>query len=134
MYNVRVFDNLIYNTDSHANNIWVTKDWTIVLIDHSRSFRPFPELRAENDLRRFSRSLLAAWRSSIARPSPPRCRSISIATRSTRSWRGAISIVARASAWSRSGAKRPSSSPDRTETHHRQRVSRHMPRRPAAAR
>ena len=60
MYNVRVFDNLIYNTDRHANNIWVTKDWTIVLIDHSRSFRPFRELRAENDLRRFSRSLLAA--------------------------------------------------------------------------
>ena len=60
MYNVRVFDNLIYNTDRHANNIWVTTDWTIILIDHSRSFRPFSQLRAENDLRRFSRSLLAA--------------------------------------------------------------------------
>lgn len=60
MYNVRVFDNLIYNTDRHANNIWVRKDWTIVLIDHSRSFRPFPQLKTENDLRRFSRSLLAA--------------------------------------------------------------------------
>jgi hypothetical protein len=60
MYNVRVFDNLIYNTDRHANNIWVRKDWTIVLIDHSRSFRPFSQLRAENDLRRFSRSLIAA--------------------------------------------------------------------------
>jgi hypothetical protein len=60
MYNVRVFDNLIFNTDRHANNIWVRKDWTIVLIDHSRSFRPFAQLRTENDLRRFSRSLLAA--------------------------------------------------------------------------
>ena len=60
MYNVRVFDNLIYNTDRHANNIWVRNDWTIVLIDHSRSFRPFHQLKTENDLRRFSRSLLAA--------------------------------------------------------------------------
>ena len=60
MYNVRVFDNLIFNTDRHTNNIWVRKDWTIVLIDHSRSFRPFPQLRTESDLRRFSRSVLAA--------------------------------------------------------------------------
>ncbi len=59
MYNVRVFDNLIYNTDRHANNIWVAADWTIILIDHSRSFRPFAQLRTETDLRRFSRSLLA---------------------------------------------------------------------------
>ena len=60
MFKVRAFDNLIYNTDRHGNNIWVTKDWTIILIDHSRSFRPFSQLRAETDLRRFSRSLLAA--------------------------------------------------------------------------
>lgn len=60
MFNVRLFDNLIYNTDRHGNNIWVTKDWKIILIDHSRSFRTFSQLRAETDLRRFSRSLLAA--------------------------------------------------------------------------
>jgi hypothetical protein len=60
MFKVRAFDNLIYNTDRHGNNIWVTKDWTIILIDHSRSFRPFSQLRAETDLRRFSRSLLEA--------------------------------------------------------------------------
>ena len=60
MFKVRAFDNLIYNTDRHGNNIWVTKDWTIILIDHSRSFRPFAQLRAETDLRRFSRSLIAA--------------------------------------------------------------------------
>jgi hypothetical protein len=60
MFNVRLFDQLIYNTDRHANNIWITKNWTIILIDHSRSFRPFAQLRAETDLRRFSRALLAA--------------------------------------------------------------------------
>jgi hypothetical protein len=60
IHKVRMFDNLIYNTDRHLNNIWISKDWKVVLIDHSRSFRPFDRLRAENDLRRFSRSLLAA--------------------------------------------------------------------------
>ena len=60
MANVTLFDNLIYNIDRHANNIYITKDWNIILIDHSRSFRSFTELRTESDLRRFSRSILAA--------------------------------------------------------------------------
>jgi hypothetical protein len=60
MAKVTLFDNLIYNIDRHANNIYITKDWHIILIDHSRSFRSFSELRSESDLRRFSRSMLAA--------------------------------------------------------------------------
>ena len=60
MANVRLFDSLIYNVDRHANNIYITKSWDIILIDHSRSFRPHSELLKENELRRFSRSLLAA--------------------------------------------------------------------------
>jgi hypothetical protein len=47
MANVQLFDNLIYNIDRHSNNIHITKNWDIILIDHSRSFR-------------FSKSLLAA--------------------------------------------------------------------------
>jgi hypothetical protein len=58
MYKARLFDNLIYNTDRHLNNILVTKDFQIRLIDHSRSFRPFSELKQPKDLTRFSRSLL----------------------------------------------------------------------------
>jgi len=60
MANVLLFDNLIYNVDRHSNNIWITKNWDIILIDHSRSFRPHDELKTETELRRFSRSLLAA--------------------------------------------------------------------------
>ena len=60
MANVQLFDNLIYNIDRHSNNIYITKDWNVILIDHSRAFRPFNELRAESELRRFSKSLLAA--------------------------------------------------------------------------
>ena len=33
------FDNLIANQDRHAGNIFITKDWRIILPDHSRSFR-----------------------------------------------------------------------------------------------
>jgi hypothetical protein len=60
IHKVRAFDNLIYNTDRHANNIWISKDWRVILIDHSRTFRNFDVLRAENDLVRFSRSMLEA--------------------------------------------------------------------------
>lgn len=60
MANVQLFDNLIYNIDRHSNNIYITKDWNVILIDHSRAFRQFNELRTENELRRFSKSLLAA--------------------------------------------------------------------------
>lgn len=58
MFKARLFDNLIYNTDRHLNNLLITKDWEIRLIDHSRSFRPFDTLRAPKDLTRFSKSLL----------------------------------------------------------------------------
>jgi hypothetical protein len=55
---IRMFDNLIYNTDRHMNNLRITEDWKIRLIDHSRSFRPFEQLKEPKQLIRFSRSLL----------------------------------------------------------------------------
>ncbi len=33
------FDNLIANEDRHSGNFFITKDWRIILPDHSRSFR-----------------------------------------------------------------------------------------------
>lgn len=38
-YLQRFFDNLIANEDRHANQILITPDWRMILIDHSRSFR-----------------------------------------------------------------------------------------------
>jgi hypothetical protein len=38
-YLKRFWDNLIANEDRHANQILITPDWRMVLIDHSRSFR-----------------------------------------------------------------------------------------------
>jgi hypothetical protein len=59
VYKMRLFDKLIYNVDRHMNNILVTADFDLRLIDHSRAFRPFDELKAPDDLTMFSRSLLA---------------------------------------------------------------------------
>jgi len=55
---MRLFDALICNTDRHANNILVTADFQLRLIDHSRSFRSERELRNPELLTRFSRGLL----------------------------------------------------------------------------
>jgi hypothetical protein len=38
-YLQRFWDNLIANEDRHMNQILITKDWRLILIDHSRSFR-----------------------------------------------------------------------------------------------
>jgi hypothetical protein len=39
IYLQRFWDNLIANEDRHQNQILLTKDWRMILIDHSRSFR-----------------------------------------------------------------------------------------------
>ena len=38
-YLQRAFDNLIANEDRHTNQLLITADWRVILIDHSRSFR-----------------------------------------------------------------------------------------------
>src|SRR5437867_8459107 len=56
---VRLWDNLIYNTDRNLGNLLITEDWKIRLIDHSRTFRPFNQLKDPKQLTTFSRELLA---------------------------------------------------------------------------
>ncbi len=57
---MRLFDELIYNVDRHLNNILVTKEFHLRLIDHSRAFRPVDKLRAPAQLTRFSKAMLDA--------------------------------------------------------------------------
>lgn len=59
MYKMRLFDRLIYNTDRHLNNVLITEDFDLRLIDHSRAFRPFDTLMEPEGLTKFSRSLLS---------------------------------------------------------------------------
>ena len=55
---MHLFDQLIANVDRHLNNVLVTRDFDLRLIDHSRSFRENKELKDPRALHRFSRSLL----------------------------------------------------------------------------
>ena len=57
---MQLFDQLICNVDRHLNNVLVTKDFELRLIDHSRAFRPTITLRDPALLTRFSRSMLDA--------------------------------------------------------------------------
>ena len=55
---MRVFDELIQNTDRNMGNIQWTNDWKMWLIDHTRAFRIGTKLQTEALLLRCERSLL----------------------------------------------------------------------------
>ena len=56
------FDQLIYNVDRNTGNLIILKDWTLVLIDHTRAFAPNTRLMDRPDFDRCSRSMLDALR------------------------------------------------------------------------
>jgi hypothetical protein len=62
MHIVRVFDQLIYNTDRNLQNVLITKAWKIWMIDHTRAFRLYTTLEAPKNLVQCERKLLAALR------------------------------------------------------------------------
>ena len=55
---VRVFDQLIYNTDRNLGNLLIGKDWRIWPIDHTRAFRQINKLRNPDNLTRCDRQFL----------------------------------------------------------------------------
>ena len=62
MYVVRVFDQLIFNTDRTLQNLMIDKDWHIWMIDHTRAFRLYLTLREKKDLVKCDRALLEKLR------------------------------------------------------------------------
>jgi hypothetical protein len=58
-YCVRVFDQLIYNTDRNRGNLMFTKDWRVWMVDHTRAFRNQHALMDESRLVQCDRKLLA---------------------------------------------------------------------------
>lgn len=50
MYQVRVFNELVYNTDANLGNLLITEDWQLRMIDFSRAFRLQKELRDPKNL------------------------------------------------------------------------------------
>jgi hypothetical protein len=62
MYRVRVFDELIYDTDPNLTNVLIGEDWKIWRIDFSRAFRLSKDLKDSNNLVRCDRHLLERLR------------------------------------------------------------------------
>jgi hypothetical protein len=58
MYKIRVFDELIYDTDPNLTNVLITEDWKIWRIDFTRAFRTYYSLRDPKDLVMCDRQLL----------------------------------------------------------------------------
>ena len=54
---MRLFDNLIYNDDRNLGNTLIDENWKIWLIDHTRSFRPIPNLPASKLVRHCDRAI-----------------------------------------------------------------------------
>lgn len=59
---VRVFDQLIANEDRNQGNLLITKDWKLVMIDHTRAFRPTHQLLNPKTLTRCSKKLQESMR------------------------------------------------------------------------
>jgi hypothetical protein len=59
---VRVFDQLIFNTDRNLGNLVIDKKWRIWMIDHSRAFRMLQDIREPKNLKRCDRALLQKMR------------------------------------------------------------------------
>jgi len=62
MYKIRVFDQLVYDTDPNLTNVLITSDWKIWRIDFTRAFRLNHDLQAPQDLTMCDRQLLAKLR------------------------------------------------------------------------
>jgi len=58
MYKIRVFDQLIYDTDPNLTNVLITDDWKIWRIDFTRAFRLYKKLRNPEDLVQCDKNLL----------------------------------------------------------------------------
>jgi hypothetical protein len=55
---IRVFDQLIYNMDRSQENLLITTDWHVWMIDHTRAFRKWPALRRPTAITKCNPDLL----------------------------------------------------------------------------
>jgi hypothetical protein len=57
MYRIRVFDELVYDSDPNLTNVLIGEDWTVWRIDFSRAFRRNKDLRGPKNLVKCDRQL-----------------------------------------------------------------------------
>jgi hypothetical protein len=54
----KVFDELIINIDRNLGNLLVSKNWKLILIDHTRAFTAYPNIRNTENLNRVSKHMV----------------------------------------------------------------------------
>jgi hypothetical protein len=57
MFRIRVFDELVYDTDPNLTNVLIGPDWTVYRVDFGRAFRKSKDLRGEKNLVKCDRQL-----------------------------------------------------------------------------
>lgn len=62
MHRIRVFTQLVFDTDRNLTNLLISPDWELYMIDFTRAFRLFSTLKNEKDLVKCDRNLLTALR------------------------------------------------------------------------
>ncbi len=62
MYKMRVFAQLVYDTDRNLGNVLISEDWHLWMIDFSRAFRLYNKLENAKNLTRCDRQLLEKLR------------------------------------------------------------------------
>jgi hypothetical protein len=62
MYKMRVFSQLVYDTDRNLGNVLISKDWKLYMIDFTRAFRLYGELQNTKDLIKCDKQLLEKLR------------------------------------------------------------------------
>jgi hypothetical protein len=62
MFRMRVFAQLVYDTDRNLGNVLITEDWKLWMIDFTRGFRLYKQLKSPGDLQRCDRNLLEKLR------------------------------------------------------------------------
>jgi hypothetical protein len=60
---VRLFSQLIHDTDRNQSNVLITRSWKVWMIDFTRAFRPWPTIRPTEGLERCDRELYGNLRS-----------------------------------------------------------------------
>ena len=70
---VRLFDQLIGNTDRNLGNLLITPEWQLIMIDHTRCFKSLGELKTPKDLTFFSKSLMESLKGLNAKEVETQC-------------------------------------------------------------
>jgi hypothetical protein len=63
MYRIRVFDQLVYDTDANLTNVLIGENWQVWRVDFTRAFRLFKDIKDPKDLVRCDRNLFAKLQS-----------------------------------------------------------------------